>query len=173
MKMIMLTLCFVSSILFAGDHPMTKIIGTNIDLSMKGHSFSGEVNDKIIYGRIHGAGHKTADILIDDSKLVTKAKFERTNESFGGVLIKDNREITLNFVKVIKTDEQEAIVIAINGVEHIVDIQADGFEHNHFINPSFSTVINGEEISFKVMNGESCWMNSIQLVFSILGSYLY
>ena len=174
MKKVLLFLSLVMSFsLFAGDHGMTKVTGTEIDLSMKGHSFAGKVGEKLIYGRIHGQAHKFADVTIDDSEKVLQVQFESTAEYFGGVILDGGNSTSIEFSRVINTTEEKAIVIKIDAVEYIVNINAEGFENNHFINPEFSTMIDGKKVRFKIHDGESCWMNSIQLVFSILGSYIH
>lgn len=173
MKELIITLIIAMSFSLSAGHGMTKILGTNIDLSMNGHSFAGKIGEKIVYGKVYGKGHKYADLLIDNTKKTLKVQFAKTHEYFGGVILDGGKSTTIEFNRVVNTSERKAIIIDINSVEHIVYIQADGFKNNHFINPSFSTKIQGKLVKFKILEGKSCWMNSIQLVFSILGAYVH
>lgn len=156
------------------DHPMSTITGKNINLSIQGHTFAGQVHDKIIFSRVYGLGHSINDTMIDDGKKAISTSFEKTKEYFGGVILDGGNSTTIQFVKAVDYGDKKSIIISVGfDKQYEVEINADGFDGKHFTNPSYKVVIDGEEISFKLNDGKACLMMSIQMIFSIVGSYIH
>jgi hypothetical protein len=174
MKSLLLSLCLLNlGQAFAddNDHPMTKIIGDNIELMTKGHTLAGKVDDKLLYADIHGPSHSIADMTIKDHDENLKARFTWENRQYDATITAENKETRVRFVKI--DQDNPAIVLEINGKEYTVKIESDDYQNNHFFNPTYSTTVDGKTVSFKLVESKACWMYSLQLSAVILSTYLH
>lgn len=169
-----------SLILFSGltsaddnDHPMSKMIGEDIDLSVSGHTLAGKIGPYLVFGDVSTQpGHKTSELIVKTHDGLIKTTFGQSAEgTFGGILSNDHKSMSVEFVRIDKT--VPAFYIKIDGEELRVRVEADKFEHNHFYNPTYILEFDGREYPVKLEEGKACWMYSMHLIFMVFGTFLY
>lgn len=154
------------------DHPMSKIIGSDIELTTKGHSIAGKVGNKIIFGDVATTdGHKESWLVMKDDHSVIKTKFSSVEGTFGGVLGDDSKQMNIRFVGLDR--ETATYHIAFGEKTYKVRVEAEDFRNNHFIRPEYVLELDGQEIRAKMVEGQACYMFSLHLIFMIYGSYLF
>lgn len=166
-------LLVLTSIAHAGedDHPMSIITGDGIHIFTKGHTIAGKVKDKIIFGDVSTDGHKESSLTIKDDHSIIKTKFTNSNGSWGGILINNSKTMS---VKLVKLDSSiPAFIISVSGKEYTVRVEAEDFQNNHFIKPTYILETADGEVSVKMQEGQACYMYSLHLIFMIYGTYLF
>jgi hypothetical protein len=171
---ISLFILIFSTSLIAGEHGLTRITGTDIDLKMADHAIAGSIGESIIFGNKFEGKYKS-ELIIKKSGKIIKSTFGSNNSIVGGVIEEDlgntSKKTTLRLKKI--DSENQTLIMEINGTEAIIKIQADDFANNHFINPKFSVEYKGELIEFAVEDGHACYGFSSHLSFMILGAYIH
>ena len=103
------------------------------------------------------------------------ATFSKKRDGIGGTI--EHKTATgekISKLKLLKINQTEqSIEFSHNGKSILVEIEADAYENNHFINPRYFANINGEKVSFAIKDGEACYGFSTHLIFMIMGSYLH
>ena len=157
------------------DHSLSNIRGTNIELKTYDHAIAGAIRDFVVWGYVDEASF-TSDLIMRRDGQIVKATFKRQEDGrIGGQIIhtvgeaERTTEIYLGGVD----PEAGQIKLLVNGQETVVSITSEGFEGSHFINPTYTTVIDGEEVSFTMENGEACFGLSMHLSMVIFGAYLH
>ena len=153
------------------DHPMSQIVGENISLHTKGHTISGKVNDKLIFGYVSTEqGHKNSSLTLNLDDEIISTKFEKINGKWGGMISNSRISKRIEFVKVDK--EIPSYTISVDGTEYTVRVEYESFVNNHFVKPTYILELEDKEIEAKMLEGQACWMYSLHLIFMIFGSYL-
>jgi len=62
--------------------------------------------------------------------------------------------------------------LKINGEEVVVSISAEKEQKGHFVNPTYSAVLGGKKVSYRI-EAEGCMGYSIQMGMLILGAYAH
>ena len=155
------------------DHPLSKIVGSQIDLYTLDHTIAGKVDEKLVYGSVsRGKGHKSSELTMEFEGQRFVAKFGQTQSGWGGSFnAPEKREMKVKLVG-INMDESN-MTVSFGEKTLKVLIEFDSYEDNHFVNPTYKIEFDGDVISFKLQNGRACWMYSLHLVFMIFGSYFY
>lgn len=159
---------------FSHEYKMTSIVGTNIKLEAAGHGFAGSVNDKLIFGRkIEGQFVSRLEVLAKNHN--QSVSFQMKDNVFQGDISSttDNGDIVVHQLTFTDLDRNSnTYSLKFDEQEIEVQVTADKFENGHFINPRYETEVNGEKISFKILDGQACYGYSLHIIFMILGSYL-
>lgn len=173
-KLLVLFSMFFSLNVFAGEHPLTRITGTDIDLKMADHAIAGSIKDGIVFGNKF-EGQFRSKLIIKKSGRMIESIFAVNDSSVGGTIEENTGEstkrTTIHLTKMDKKNKR--LIFEINGQEAIVNINADQYVNNHFINPSYSLEFNGEKIEFSVESGQACYGFSSHLSFMIIGAYIH
>ena len=175
MKYLITTLLLLFSLsTFAGedDHPMSKIIGDNIELSTMGHSIAGRIGNKLVFGDVSTAGgHKTSTIKIKVGNEMLTTNFTNNEGVWGGTISTAQKNVEVKFVELLR--DIPAYIISVGEKEYTVRVEYDDFRNNHFINPSYILELDDSEVKVKMEKGQACWMYSLHLIFMIYGTYLF
>jgi hypothetical protein len=162
---------FVSVGAKAEEHAPGTIQGTHIELRTIDHGFAGTINEWLVVGNFdHGTFG--SDLTLRNNTTVVNARFADINSELGGTLAHtkstgDAQETKVVFVKAQRAAPQ--LEFTINGQQVLVTIASEDFQNNHFINPTYTTTLNGEAITFK-LTGEACYGYSAHLNMMILGA---
>jgi len=155
-----------------GNHPLGKITGTNTDLMTYDHAFAGAINGTVAWGFLDEEAF-TSELIVRKYQQTIKTTFKKDETRIGGTISfkKDDRDIALD-IFVAKVDgANKQIYLNMSGEEVVVTISSEGYENGHFINPTFSAVMNGKEYSF-TMEGEACMGMSMHFSMMLLGASL-
>ncbi|MGB0454318.1 MAG: hypothetical protein ACPGJV_11460 [Bacteriovoracaceae bacterium] len=171
--LLLVSALFLSFSLSAADdhHPMTKMTGPSVDLSSVGHTIAGRIGDKLIFGDVSSqGGHKSSEVTLKYDGQDIKATFANNGGAWGGELKTIQKTQKVEFSRIDKSIP--AYFIKVDGVEYKVRVDSDDFKNNHFINPTYTLELNGQDVAVKMENGQACWMYSLHLIFMIFGTYL-
>lgn len=166
-----------SLISYAGDHGEAPhgsgtISGSEINLFAMDHAFSGMIKNTLVFGNLDEETGMS-ELSFKKSGKIFHATFGKKNASIQGVIESENPDETMKSTEIsfVSMDPKEkSITVKINAEEIKVMINADDFQNNHFINPTYSAVMNGKAIQFKLSNGKACYRFSTHLIMMILGS---
>ena len=172
-------LCFLLALFFSfgvlsGEHKITDLKGTNIDLKLYDHALAGSIKDFVVFGNKKEGQFESKLQIKKDGKLI-EATFSKNRNGIGGVIRHETegRSIVSN-IKLIKVNQTEqSITISHNEKLIRVDIEGDDYRNNHFVNPRYEANIDGELVKFSIKDGEACYGFSTHLIFMILGAYLH
>lgn len=175
-KFLLFSVFILSVQIFAHeDHHLTDITGTNIDLKSYDHTVAGSVKDFTIWGSMGCVDPYTELVMKKDGQVI-KTLFKKQNDgSYGGVIthVVNEKLVTTEVVlKSINMDKQQ-IILLLNGRELLVQLSIDGTDGHHMMNPHFSTLFNGEEVSFKMLDGEACFGLSSKIAMVVFGAYFH
>ncbi|MBC86028.1 MAG: hypothetical protein CL677_02525 [Bdellovibrionaceae bacterium] len=175
MKHLMIAMLFAFITPFANadsnDHPMSHIIGTEIELNTLGHTIAGKVGSKLIYGNVDENGHQTSKLKVKTLVSEFETEFAHRDGVWGGQLSDGNRSLDATFLRLDR--ENATYYISFGGEEYRVRVEADDFQNNHFINPTYILEKDGEDIRAQMMEGQACYMYSLHLIFMIFGTFLF
>ncbi len=153
--------------LLAEEHSLGTFTGTNIDLKAYDHSFAGAIKDFTAFGWVDEATF-TSYLTIRKYAKTTKAVFKKDEKGeIGGVLATEESSVAIKFKGYDK--EHNALVYLLNNEEVIVYITFEDFQNSHFINPTYSTVLNGVPHEFH-LQGEACVGLSLHYVMMLLAA---
>ena len=167
-----LVLALAPSLSRAHEHSIGNISGPGIDLKVGDHAIAGSIGKSIVFGDKAGAGSTL--ILKSEGHSVTSS-FAKDGSTFAGIIRSDvegvAKETRIEFVSVDQV--QKTITMKANGTPFTVTISSERYENNHFIDPAYSTEINGEKISFAMTGAQACYGFSTHLIYMIVGAYLH
>lgn len=157
----------------ADDHPLSEIKGTDIDLKVYDHAIAGSIRDFVVFGNKEEGKFKSTLLMKRDGQLI-ETVFEPGARGAGGVIRQETEERTIETeLRLVGMDqENQQITVAVNGEPVTVQIEGE-WDGSHFANPSYTAVVNGEEIHFSMAEGHACYGYSTHLIFWILGAYLH
>lgn len=172
MRKMALALAFVGASAWAHEHSIGDITGKDIDLKIGDHAVAGAIKDAIVFGDMSREG-STLTLKVD-GQLVVSA-FVREGATFAGTIRSEvqgvARETRIEFVGIDQVER--TITMKANGSPFTVTIAAEKYESNHFIDPVYSTKINGEKIEFAVKGSQACYGFSTHLIFMVVGAYIH
>jgi len=127
-----------------------------------------------IYRLAHDEETFSSELIMRRDEQIVKAVFKKAEAgAIGGVIrhTVDNqvKETSLYFVRVVK--EENKLILKINGQEVVVAISGP-LNNGHFVNPTYTAVINGETVSY-ALEGEACYSFSFHLAAMIMGAYVH
>ena len=158
------------------EHPLSTIQGTQIELKYSDHAFAGSINGIVAFGYLDEDTFSSELVLRKHGSLI-KTIFSKdpATKIFGGQLLSvdtnGSQRRTLLTVTAIQPKEQK-ISLKINEEQIEMLVSADRFENGHFINPTYSTVYQGQTISYKV-EGSACYGVSSHFALMILAAYVH
>ncbi len=163
--------CLFSALADESDHPLTMIRGDEIELVAKGHSFSGLIKDRWLMAEVTGAGHSLGTLHLKSEIGVQTFEFKKFNQVFQGELQTTQSKMKAEFVSL--DTKISTYTIRFNQSEYKVRVEADDFQNNHFINPTYILELeDGREVKARLLDGQACYMYSLQLILMIFGTYL-
>ena len=171
--LVAISVMLASLSVFAEEHSLSTIKGTQIDLKTYDHAIAGSIKNFLVWGYVDEETFSSELIMRRDEQIV-KAVFKKAEDgAIGGVIrhTVDNqvKETSLYFVRVVK--EENKLILKINGQEVVVAISGP-LNNGHFVNPTYTAVINGETVSY-ALEGEACYSFSFHLAAMILGAYVH
>ena len=175
LKNFILAASFCGSVLFAHPEKMTSIQGPQINLQTINHSFAGAIKHRMVMGYKKAGSFVSEISLLDrDRKSVSTFKVV-DNNSFEGEFVTSGegglRKHTVKMLEFVR--EEDRFVFLFDGVPTDVYVTADAFTHGHFINPQYSMTYNGEQVSFKIEDGQACYGYSMHLIAMIMSAYIF
>jgi hypothetical protein len=175
MKKLMTTLIMallVSTLSFsvvAEEHALGTIQGTGIDLKSFDHAFAGSIDDFLVWGFLDEATF-TSELIVRKYQQTIKTTFSRGESAIGGTIAykleEQDRSVAISVMGV--DGEAQEIKLNINGEEVAVKISGE-YVDGHFVDPTFTAVMGGRDISFKA-EGEACYGLSMHYAMMILGA---
>ena len=156
----------------AGEHGLSTMTGPGIDLKVADHAFAGSIRDFVVWGNMDHDNF-TSELLMKREGKVVRGTFSKEGEIRSGEGAAE-RVTTMKFVKIVKPNESHEgkIILEINGETVEASIKADGFENNHFLNPTYSATVGGKPVEF-TLKGEACFGYSLHLLFMTLGAMVH
>ncbi len=154
------------------DHDLTNIYGPGIELKSFDHGFAGSIRDYIAYGQMDESTFTSRIVVRKDNQTI-EAEFAKTGEFIGGSISRMIGDtLTTTKIEFVRIDKENSIfVFKINEKEISVTVTADRFENNHFVNPTYSTVVNDEVVEFTIEDGKACYGYSLHLIMMVVGAY--
>ena len=179
MKSLLLSLlvCLTASFTFADEmepgQELNTIVGTKIDMKIYDHAMAGSIKDYVAWG-FFDESEGVAELIVRKYGQTIKTAFKEQDGKVGSVILhRDNgvtKETTI-FLK--KLDPaNHLIVLEINGQEVAITVMPEMMNEHHLVNPTFKTVVNGQEVSYK-MGGQACYGKSMFFAMMILGAYVH
>ncbi len=163
------------SVAQAVEHGMGDIKGNSIELKTYDHAIAGEVNGKLIFGNVNEEeGYSELNIKYEGT--LSKTIFSKEEgKKFGGTISftteKGDHQMIVEFVKLDRSTN--TYTFSFNGKLLNIQVTAPEFKNNHFINPTYTTILeDGKMIRFTMSNGQACYNFSAHLITMIVSSYL-
>lgn len=156
----------------SGEHGMTNIQGTGVELKSYDHAIAGALNGFLLFGNIDEEKGQSVLTIKKDGGMSTTTFEKLANSPFGGKIIlkgeKETSEINVAFKQLDRT--LNIFTFSVNGELVEVKIEADDFINNHFINPKYSTMLKNKPFVFKIENGSACYNMSAHLIAMMIGA---
>jgi hypothetical protein len=153
-------------------HELGNVTGTDITMKVYDHAVAGAINGAVAWGFFDEASG-IAKLIIRKYGETISAEFKRQpDKSLGGVISSGDASSPRS-TSVFFTGADPAartFKLRINDEEIVVLITPEGTSNGHFVNPTFSTVIGGKPVSYKI-DAEGCFGYSINMGMIILGAY--
>ena len=157
----------------AEEHPIATIRGNGIDLKTYDHAIAGSIRDFLVWGFVDEATFSSELIMRRDGQIV-RANFKKDGDRTGGVIQQEidgkARETSVYLIGVNK--EKPSIQLSINNEPVEVLIQSEGVTDGHFLNPTYTAMVRGQQVSFR-LEGDACYGFSFHLSALILGAYAH
>lgn len=157
---------------FAGEHQMTNIFGTGVELKSYDHALAGAINGFLIFGNINEEKGQSTLTIKKDGGISTTVFEKSALRPFGGKIILTGElgtnEVEVTFKKLNRVDN--IYTFSINGEDVDVKVDAEDFVNNHFINPKYSTILKGKAFDFKIEKGGACYNMSAHLIAMMIGA---
>lgn len=155
-------------------HDLGNVKGTDIDMKVYDHSVAGAINGAVAWGFFDEAAGVSKLIMRKYGQVITAEFKKQADKSLGGVITSANgSEQRSTSVFLGKVDgPNKKFVMKLNGEEITVAITAEGINSGHFVNPTYSTVISGKPVSYRI-EVEGCFGYSINMAMIILGAYAH
>lgn len=148
--------------------------GTDIDMKSYDHAVAGAINGGLAWGFFDEATGVSKLIMRKYGQVVTAEFKKQADNSLGGVITSaDGAAQRTTSIFLGKVDAaNKKFTMKLNGEEITVAITSEGMNGGHFINPTYSTVINGKPVSYRA-EVEGCYGYSINMALIILGAYAH
>ena len=158
----------------AEDHSLSLIKGTNIELKLYDHAIAGSIKDFIVFGNKDDETG-TSELTMKKHGQVIRTTFGALSDGFGGTISHSTDGVMVSTeIRLKKVDQaQQQITFTAGGKEYLVQIEAEDFQNDHFINPRYKMEFDGQRVEFKLEHGDACYGFSAHLVMMIFGAYLH
>lgn len=174
-KRFLLVSAFFSAAAFAHPEKMIKISGTRINLQSINHSFAGSIKNRVVSG-FKKAGLFESEITVIEKDKKVMSTFKKDDSGvFGGTFVSSFKDDTkTHTVAFLDLDRDKNIfTFSFDSVSYPILVEADDFKGNHYINPTYSMMHEGEKVSFKLDGGEACYGYSVHLISMIFSAYIF
>ncbi|MBU2573470.1 MAG: hypothetical protein KKH28_05280 [Elusimicrobia bacterium] len=155
-------------------HDLGDVTGADIAMKVYDHAVAGAVNGAVAWGFFDEAASASKLIMRKYGQTIS-AEFKRQpDKSLGGVITSgDGSSQRSTSVFLAGADmASRTFKLRINDAEVVVAIAPEGISNGHFVNPTYSTVIGGKPVSYRI-EVEGCFGYSIQMAMIILGAYAH
>jgi len=160
-----LSFLLTSFIALAGDHNMTNFKGGDVELKAYDHAVAGAVKDFLIFASLDEATGVTTFTAKKEGK-VTNLEIKKLASGRFGV---EESTFSVLFKKLVR--EENKFIFTVNGEDIEVDVKADDFINNHYINPAYTFHFKNKDLTVKMEDGEACYNFSAHLIAMILTAY--
>ncbi len=159
---------------FADHDKITNIIGTQIELKTRDHSFAGSIQNALAYGVFdHDNFTSKSTLHFKEKEITVNFLRDPITKKIGGIVLKNDDIAKETKIFLSKIDQAtQSLIFNINDQEIKVQIEAEKFENNHFHNPIYRTTINNQQIEYK-LEGEACYGYSTHLNLMILSAFVH
>ncbi len=177
MKKLALALCalMLTTAAYAeGDHSLGDISGTGIRLKTHDHAFAGAIGDFVAWGFLdEDTGISTLTIRKYGNTITTEFKRDAKGRTGGVIGHSDGDGQHQTHVYYVGMDAKNlTFFLSINGEKVPVKIEYEGYQNNHFVNPTYIAQLGDEKLSYR-MEGEACINMSAHFAMMILGAYAH
>jgi hypothetical protein len=153
-------------------HEIGNVAGTNIEMKSYDHAVAGVINGGLVWGFFDEAKGVSTLTLRKYGQIIS-AEFKRQEDkSLGGVITSGEGESQRTTSVFLAGTESRGFKLRINGEEVAVAISPEGVNNGHFVNPTYSTVIGGKPVSYRI-EVEGCLGYSIYMGMIVLGAYAH
>jgi len=155
-------------------HDLGGVTGTNIDMKVYDHAVAGAINGGVAWGFFDEAAGAARLTMRKYGQVISAGFKKQADGSLGGVISSadgDAQRTTSIFLG--KVDgANKKFTMKLNGEEITVAITAEGMNGGHFVNPTYSTVIAGKPVSYRI-EVEGCFGYSINMAMIMIGAYAH
>jgi hypothetical protein len=155
-----------------GQDLVGNVTGTNIEMKSFDHSVAGVINGGIVWG-FYDEATGISKLIMRKYSQVISAEFKRqADKSVGGVITStdgSSQRSTSVFLAGVDA-AAKTFNLRINEEVVTVSITPESLTNGHFVNPTYSTVLGGKPVSYRV-EVEGCLGYSIYMAMVVLGAY--
>jgi hypothetical protein len=155
-------------------HDLGNVTGTDISMKVYDHAIAGAIKNFVAWGVFEESKGASTLVMRRYGQTISAVFKKQEDGTFGGVISSGEgetaRKTTVQLAGVDPKDK--TFTLRLNGKDVVVSITAEGFSGGHFVNPTYSTVIDGKNVSYR-MEVECCFGYSIQMAMMILGAYVH
>ena len=155
-------------------HELGNVTGTDIAMKVYDHAVAGAVNGAVVWGFFNEAVGSAQLRMRKYGQEIT-AEFKRQpDKSYGGVITSaddSSRRSTSVFLAGVDAANR-TFKLRINEEEVTVLITPEGISNGHFVNPTYSTVLGGKPVSYRI-EVVCCLGYSINMSMIILSAYAH
>lgn len=163
--------------LHASENTPAKLVGSDIELFERGHTFAGAILGAPVFGvfqeepfgakvEIRKEG-RTLVLTIADVGNIYRGEVTEKKESGEEI------HTAIEYVKITKTAPTQAVIaLKLDGQPFDVSISANTFLHGHFQGPQFNAQLGAKTVSFS-FSGQSCFGYSVNLAMMVYGTYAH
>jgi hypothetical protein len=155
-------------------HGLGKVTGTGIDMKVLDHAVAGEINGAVAWGYFDEASNASRLVMRKYGQTIS-AEFKRgADKSLGGVITSGEGQSKRTTTVAFSGADPKAgnFTLTINGKPVVVSIASEGKSGAHFINPTYSTEIDGKPVSYRI-DATGCMKYSLNMGMLILGAYAH
>jgi len=155
-------------------HELGNVTGTDITMKVYDHAVAGAINGAVAWG-FYDEASGSAQLIMRKYGQKISAEFKRQpDKSLGGVIASgdaSSQRSTSVFLAGVDAANR-TFKLRIDEEEIAVLITPEGMANGHFVNPTYSTVIGGKPVSYRI-EVEGCFGYSINMAMIILGAYAH
>ena len=155
-------------------HELGSVTGTNIDMKVSDHAIAGALNGGIAF-LIYEESVGVARLALRKYGETIQAEFKQQEDDTLGGVITSGKDDTLRTTKVnfVGLDPATSTFRLQVGEEELtVSITNEGTVGEHMKNPTFSTTIAGQPVSYRV-EVECCYGYAVFISMAMLGGYVH
>jgi hypothetical protein len=153
-------------------HELGNVTGTDIVMKVYDHAVAGAINGAVVWGFFDEAANSSRLIMRKYGQIIQAQFARQADKSFGGVIASGEGDAQLRTSVFLAGADpaSNTFKLRINEEEVLVSITPEGISNGHFVNPTYSAVIGGRPVSYRI-EAEGCLGYSIQMAMIILGAY--
>ncbi|OGS08844.1 MAG: hypothetical protein A2270_00050 [Elusimicrobia bacterium RIFOXYA12_FULL_51_18] len=157
-----------------GQDLVGNVTGTNIEMKAYDHTVAGIINGGIAWGFFDEAAGSSRLIMRKYGQVISAEFKKQADKSLGGVITSSDgsSQRTTSVFMAGADPAARTFKLRINEEEVVVTIVPEAMSSGHFVNPTYSAVIDGKPVSYRI-EVEGCLGYSIQMGMMILGAYAH